>query len=75
MARYLGLPAPLIERLRHYFLTYKADPDSPQHHERFIAEVYGREEAHAMIRRSIEDYHERFPEIVRGFDDWMANKA
>ena len=68
-------PAPLIERLRHYFLTYKSDPDFPDRHERFIAEVYGREEAHEMIRRSLEDYRERFAEIAGTFDKWVASKV
>lgn len=68
-------PKPLIERLRHYFLTYKADPDSPKHHERFIAEVYGREEAHETIRRAQQDYCERFPEIVSQFDEWQRGRG
>lgn len=68
-------PKPLIERLRHYFLTYKADPNSPKHHERFIAEVYGREEAHEMIRRAQQDYCEQFPDIVRQFEEWQRGAA
>ncbi len=66
-------PAPMIERLRHYFLTYKADPESPQHEQqRFIAETYGREEAHETIRRAIEDYRDRFPDLARQFDEWQG---
>jgi inorganic pyrophosphatase len=48
-------PPPLIDRLRHYFLTYKQAPDQTAVSVR-IAEVYGRDEAHAVIRASQEDY-------------------
>jgi inorganic pyrophosphatase len=52
-------PAPLLDRLKHYFLTYKQAPDQERPACR-IAEVYGREEAHAVIRASQEDYAEIF---------------
>ncbi|HEY0171127.1 MAG TPA: inorganic pyrophosphatase [Pyrinomonadaceae bacterium] len=48
-------PVGLIDRLQHYFLTYKQLPqESPRRVE--IAEVYGRDAALETIRRSIEDY-------------------
>ena len=48
-------PRGLVERLQHYFLTYKQLPqESPRRVE--IADVYGRDAAHETIRRSIEDY-------------------
>ncbi|HEX8721349.1 MAG TPA: inorganic pyrophosphatase [Pyrinomonadaceae bacterium] len=48
-------PRGLVERLQHYFLTYKQLPqESPRRVE--IADVYGREAAHETIRRSFEDY-------------------
>jgi inorganic pyrophosphatase len=50
-------PQPLIDRLRHYFLTYKQAPDQEQAACR-IAEVYGRDEAHAVIEASQQDYAE-----------------
>ncbi|HMK72699.1 MAG TPA: inorganic pyrophosphatase [Myxococcaceae bacterium] len=53
------VPRPLIERLRHYFLTYKQIPgDAPRRVE--IREIYGREEACEVIRRSQLDYHASF---------------
>lgn len=61
-------PRPLIDRLRHYFLTYKANPDSAPNEDRFITEVYGREEAHEMILRSHQDYRDRFPELFAQFE-------
>ena len=45
----------LVERLRHYFLTYKQIPgDAPRRVE--IAETYGRDDAIAVVRASLEDY-------------------
>ncbi|HLG03466.1 MAG TPA: inorganic pyrophosphatase [Bacteroidia bacterium] len=49
------LPEKLVNRLRHYFLTYKAIPGE-QKQTVSIASVYGREEAHEVIRRSLADY-------------------
>jgi inorganic pyrophosphatase len=53
------LPPALIERLKHYFLTYKLTPgDSASQVE--IAEVYGREEAYATINASFDDYRKKY---------------
>ena len=53
------VPAGLIERLQHYFLTYKQLPqEAPRRVE--IAGVYGHDESLEVIRRSIEDYRTRF---------------
>jgi len=49
------LPRPVVDRLRHYFLTYKHAPGSPEHRVE-ITHVYGREEAYEVIRRSQADY-------------------
>jgi inorganic pyrophosphatase len=52
-------PPGLVERLQHYFLTYKQLPqESPRRVE--IAEVYDRASAIETIRRSFEDYRARF---------------
>lgn len=52
-------PPGLIERLQHYFLTYKQLPqESPRRVE--IAEVYDRAAALETIRRSFEDYRARY---------------
>jgi inorganic pyrophosphatase len=48
-------PPGLVERLRHYFLTYKQGPDRATRVVE-IADVYGRDEAHEAIRRSRDDY-------------------
>ena len=55
------LPEKVINRLRHYFLTYKDLPGNPADVE--ITHVYGREEAMEVIRRSVEDYTTRFENL------------
>ncbi len=52
------LPDGIVERLKHYFLTYKNLPEEKAHIE--ITNVYGREEAHEVIRASVEDYKHSF---------------
>ncbi len=48
------LPESILNRLRHYFLTYKQMPSKPPQCE--ITHTYGREEAQEVIRRSQQDY-------------------
>lgn len=48
-------PSGLIDRLQHYFLSYKQLPNETTRRVE-IAAVYDREEASEVIRRSIEDY-------------------
>jgi len=55
------IPSGLVERLRHYFLTYKQAPTDPKRRVE-IPEIYGREEAMEVIRRSQEDYRAHFGE-------------
>jgi inorganic pyrophosphatase len=51
-------PQGLIDRLRHYFLSYKQLPqDAPRRVE--ITDVYNRAEAEDVIRRSAQDYRAR----------------
>jgi inorganic pyrophosphatase len=52
------LPDALIERLRHYFLTYKLVPGSEAHVH--IDQVYGYAHATKVIQAAIEDYQEAF---------------
>lgn len=55
-------PESYINRLKHYFLTYKHLPHEKSTCE--ITHVYGRDEAHEVIRRSMADYQYHF-----GFQD------
>ena len=59
------LPPAIVDRLRHYFLTYKDLPDAEAHKVE-LTHVYGRQEAYEAIHRSREDYHEAYgnPEDV-----------
>ncbi len=52
-------PTGLVDRLKHYFLSYKQLPgEAPRRVE--IAEVYGRADAFEAIKRSAEDYRARY---------------
>jgi inorganic pyrophosphatase len=52
-------PSGLVDRLKHYFLSYKQLPsEAPRRVE--IAEVYGREDAFEAIKRSVQDYRARY---------------
>jgi len=70
------LPRPLVERLEHYFLTYKlaidtgalaggtrAAPVAARPTEVEIAGVFGRDDAREVIERGLADYRERFPDF------------
>ncbi len=60
------VPQSVIKRLEHYFMTYKSAPDS----EESIIEVvdlYDRDEAFDIIKRSHKDYLSRFS----GFEDLL----
>ncbi|MFN7967581.1 MAG: inorganic pyrophosphatase [Acidobacteriota bacterium] len=56
------VPSTFIDRLRHYFLTYKQHPDQTASHAE-ITDVYGRDEAHEVIQRARQDYRAAFPEL------------
>jgi inorganic pyrophosphatase len=66
-----GCPATLLDRLRHYFLTYKEAPDTATRVVE-ITHVYGRAEAHDLIRRSHFDYRAHFPELARRLEPAMG---
>jgi inorganic pyrophosphatase len=54
-------PPGLIERLQHYFLSYKRPPGSTSRKQVVeIRAVYGRKEAEEVIRRSMADYTSTF---------------
>lgn len=58
--RELGaLPPALVERLRHYFMTYKLDPNGGQ--PVTIDAVYGADHARKVLAAAMDDYAERFP--------------
>ena len=59
------LPRALVQRLEHYFLTYKRAPGAAGVSETPITEggLYGRAEACEVIERSREDYRTLFPDL------------
>jgi inorganic pyrophosphatase len=57
------VPEPIINRLRHYFLTYKNIPGESNAIVE-ITETYGREVAHDVIRRSMADYNKTFKSFM-----------
>jgi inorganic pyrophosphatase len=60
-----ALPRALVERLEHYFLTYKRPPGAAGVSETPITDagLYGRAEACEVIERSREDYRILFPDL------------
>jgi inorganic pyrophosphatase len=51
-------PPSLIERLKHYFLTYKDTPENYPQHKVKITHQYDHKEAWDVINRSCQDYQE-----------------
>jgi inorganic pyrophosphatase len=66
-------PEPLIDRLKHYFLTYKQAPGEEKAACE-ISHVYGREEALDVIRRSQADYNELFSGLEDLLTDMLKNR-
>ena len=60
-------PPAQIDRLKHYFLTYKDAPGARKR-EAEITHVYGREEALEVIERSQRDYADTFGDLKAMFD-------
>lgn len=58
------LPPALVERLHHYFLTYKlrADKAPPVR----IEETYGSQEAQAVVQAAMDDYQDAFGHLQHG---------
>ena len=59
-------PKILLDRLEHYFLTYKDIPGAEKRNVR-IAARYGADEARDAIQRSQQDYQSSFPETAKLF--------
>lgn len=53
----------IVNRLKHYFLTYKDMPGTGEKRKVEIAAVYGKDEAAEVIRRSQADYKNRFQTV------------
>jgi inorganic pyrophosphatase len=55
------LPETVVNRLKHYFLTYKDLPGNA--HDVEITHTFGIEESHEVIRRSQKDYQAKFERL------------
>lgn len=60
-------PELVVDRLKHYFLTYKDLPGQESKVE--ITETFGIEEAHEIILRSMEDYRHKFDSLDSALSD------
>ena len=61
-------PQNLIDRMLHYFMTYKESPEelaSEKLHHMEIVDVYGKEEAKEVIRLAQEDYADYFASLYK----------
>jgi len=67
------LPEVLIERLRHYFSTYKLVPG--QESQFSIERVYGCESAFQVIQAAIQDYNEQYENQAPPAMSWHTDKA
>jgi inorganic pyrophosphatase len=65
------VPPVVVDRLRHYFLTYKQAPDAltPACE---ITHVYGRAEALDVIERSRADYMDRYAHLAEMLNAFMT---
>lgn len=59
------IPEPIIDRLYHYFVTYKEIPDPDVKQKCEITDIYGKEQAHEVIRRSRNDYKKEFTQTKK----------
>jgi inorganic pyrophosphatase len=59
----VDLPQVLVERLQHYFATYKLVPERPNQVR--IEQVYGREQSLKVVEASIRDYEAAFGHLHR----------
>lgn len=62
------LPELVIQRLKHYFLTYKDMPGMSRESE--ITHVYNAEEAREVIRMSVKDYEARFENLRKALKNY-----
>jgi inorganic pyrophosphatase len=59
MREVADLPRPVVDRLRHYFLTYKAMPDDPSA-QITVDPLYDAAAAHRVIEAARDDYRRHF---------------
>ena len=63
-------PQAVLDRLQHYFLTYKDFPKHERTHAMNIADIYNREEALEIIELARQDYQEKYADIYQVYQDF-----
>jgi len=69
------VPEIVIQRLEHYFLTYKDMPSPTRARKVEVAAIYGRNEALRVIDYSLQDYAEHFHEPSARMERVLARLA
>jgi inorganic pyrophosphatase len=62
----------VVDRLEHYFLTYKLEPHSEKPKTVQIAEIYGREESEVVLQACAADYQEKFGDPAERMTEFLA---
>jgi len=68
-----GLPEQLVDRLCHYFLSYKDLPSNTKARRVEIESVYSRTEALKVLQYSMDDYKEHFNNPDQRFQDLIEH--
>ncbi len=66
-------PPALIERLKHYFLTYKDAPGTKKRNTE-ITHAYNRDEAHEVIERSMKDYENKYADLKNALKQFQEKQ-
>jgi inorganic pyrophosphatase len=64
------MPPPMLDMLKHFFLTYKLPPANLFNATVAIPEIYGAEEAMRVIRATQIDYKNKFGDLKAAFQQW-----
>lgn len=67
------LPKAVLDRLKHYFLTYKEIPGESNEKPKIeITHLYGRKEAQEVIKRSMDDYNAKYGNVEEFLQDELT---
>ena len=66
------VPSLVLDRVKHFFLTYKANPNSDGSDKKVeITQTYGREEALEVIKLSNQDYLNKYGDVNADFAETL----
>ena len=70
------VPSKIIDRVKHFFLTYKENPNNDGSDKNVeITHTYGREEALEVIKLSNEDYIDVYGDVNEKFESALSKLA